>query len=109
MGAEFFDDKEGVRNLYREIADLKIRKREIEESLKTKEAIALKHMAHVGADNIDTDFGKFIKVPYTRWEFSSNVSQLSDSLKHLQEEEKKTGIAKSKVSGFSIRYLSKKS
>jgi SMC interacting uncharacterized protein involved in chromosome segregation len=102
--SEFLDDEKKVKSMFQDIADIKIRMKELEEQLKVKEQIAYAFMDKNKTDKIETDFGKFTRVFYPMWEFSPAVSNLETQVKDLKAKEKEDGIATVKSSRAQLRY-----
>jgi len=108
MASEFFEDRERVKGLFREIADLKTQKREIEDYLKVKEQIAFSFMDHTGSQTIDTDFGKFSRVTIKVWEYSPQVDAAKQQVDSLKKSEIDQGIAKVKAETSQLRFTATK-
>lgn len=106
--SEFLDDQEKVKRVFQEIADLKIRAKEVAEQLKVKEAIVYAFMNKNKVDKVATDFGNFTRVFYPVWQFSPAVKELETQVSDLKDQEKKNGIAKSISSRAQLRYTSLK-
>lgn len=106
--SEFLDDQEKVKRVFQEIADLKIRAKELDEQLKVKEAIAYAFMDRQKVDKIATEFGNFTRVFYPVWTFSPAVKELEVKVKELKDTEKKTGVATASSNRAQLRYTSLK-
>lgn len=108
MASEFFQNPENVKRLFQEIADLKMRKSELEDELKKKEAIALAYMNQENADNVETSFGKFYRIFRKIYQYSPQVTSAEEQVKKLKKDEEAQGIATIKSQSPSIRFVSAK-
>lgn len=97
-----------VKDLFKEIAGLKLKKAELEETLKAKEAMALNFMKKNEADNIDAGYGKFYKIPRPIYSYSPEVTKAEEEIKLKKKDEVANGIATVKSCSFSLRFNAKK-
>ena len=100
----FLEDKDKVRKVFQEIADIKIRQKELEEQLKTKQAIAFAFMDHEKKDKVETSFGNFTRVFMPIYSFSPAVTKLETEVKELKDKEKSDGVATIKSNRVQLRY-----
>jgi hypothetical protein len=106
--SEFLDNPDKVKRVFQEIADLKVRAKELDEQLKVKEAIVYAFMDREKIDKVATDFGNFTRVFYPIWQFSPAVKELEGKVKELKDTEKKTGVATASSNRAQLRYTSLK-
>jgi len=104
----WMDDDEKVKVMFQEIADLKVRMKEMDADLKTKEAIAFAFMDRRKVDKIETGFGNFTRVFYPVWKFSPAVIGLETEVKELKAREKEEGVATISTNRAQLRYTIKK-
>ena len=106
--SQFLDNPEAVKGLFKEIADIKMKRKELDDELATKESIAYAFMDKQKSDKIETDFGSFTRIRMNIWEFSPAVKAAKDGVKELEASEKESGLAKVKTVRQSLRFNSPK-
>lgn len=102
--SEFLEDKDKVRKVFQEIADIKVQMKELDDQLKTKQAIAFAFMDHEKMDKVETSFGNFTRVFMPIYSFSKVVEEKEVELKELKNKEKEDGIATIKSNRVQLRY-----
>lgn len=106
--SEFLADKDKVRTLFQEIADIKVQQKELEDRLKTKQAIAFAFMDREKMDKVETSFGNFTRVFMPIYSFSPAVTKLEDQVKEMKDKEKADGTVTIKSNRVQLRYSAAK-
>lgn len=84
--------------IFKEYADIKIQIKTLEAKAKEIESEVSKNLEESGAEQIESDLGKFYFTSRKKWTYSEKVTEIEGTLKNTKKEEEENGTAKAEES-----------